>query len=157
MKTWQMACRLEEIPNVGDFQIYEIIDQSVLVVRSESDRVQAFYNSCLHRGRKLATQPGHKAEFRCPFHGFCWQLNGDFKESPSPWDYQHLTDEMLQLPELQVGTWGGFVFVNFDVSAKPLMEDGLTTVWQYCMRVSLQILISEIRPLFLKVILTADS
>jgi hypothetical protein len=29
MRVWQMACREEEIPEVGDFQIYEIIDQSV--------------------------------------------------------------------------------------------------------------------------------
>ena len=71
MRVWQMACREEEIPEVGDFQIYEVIDQSVLVVRSAPDRIQAFYNSCLHRGRKLATQPGNKSEFRCPFHGGC--------------------------------------------------------------------------------------
>ena len=122
MRVWQMACREEEIPEVGDFQIYEIIDQSVLVVRSAPDRIQAFYNSCLHRGRKLATQPGNKSEFRCPFHGFCWQLNGDFKESPSPWDYQHLSDEVLKLPELKVETWGGFVFVTFDLAAPPLMQ-----------------------------------
>jgi phenylpropionate dioxygenase-like ring-hydroxylating dioxygenase large terminal subunit len=76
----------------------------------------------LHRGRKLATQPGNKSEFRCPFHGFCWQLNGDFKESPSPWDYQHLSDEVLKLPELRVETWGGFVFVTFDRAAPPLMQ-----------------------------------
>ena len=31
-RTWQMACRLEEIPEPGDYTEYAIADQSVLVV-----------------------------------------------------------------------------------------------------------------------------
>ena len=122
MRVWQMACRLEEIPNVGDHIVYDIIDKSLLIVRSAPDRIQAYYNTCLHRGRKLATHSGNKTEFRCPFHGFTWDLNGEFRECPSPWDYQHLSTADLQLPEVQVDTWGGFVFINFSKDAPPLME-----------------------------------
>ena len=122
MRAWQMACRVEEIPEVGDYLVYEIIDKSVLLVRSAPDRIQAFYNACLHRGRKLALSAGNKTELKCPFHGFCWQLNGDFKSCPTPWDYQHLDAETLQLPELKADTWGGFVFVSFDEAAPPLMD-----------------------------------
>ena len=32
-RTWQMACRLEEIPQPFDFTTYDILDQSVIVVR----------------------------------------------------------------------------------------------------------------------------
>ncbi len=32
-RVWQMACRLEEIPKAGDFVEYEILDQSIIVVR----------------------------------------------------------------------------------------------------------------------------
>ena len=45
-KVWQMACRLEEIPARGDFVEYEILDQSIIVVRLDDDHVRAFYNSC---------------------------------------------------------------------------------------------------------------
>ena len=37
-RVWQMACRLEEIPGVGDFAEYEILDHSVIVVRTSRDR-----------------------------------------------------------------------------------------------------------------------
>ncbi|MAV66644.1 MAG: (2Fe-2S)-binding protein [Gammaproteobacteria bacterium] len=121
-RVWQMACREDELSNVGDFLIYDIIDKSVLILRSEPDRLQAYYNTCLHRGRKLATIPGNKTELRCPFHGFTWELNGSFKSCPTPWDYQHLTAEKLKLPELKIDTWGGFVFINFDKDAPPLAE-----------------------------------
>ena len=42
--TWQMACRLEEIPNARDFVEYEFLDQSVVVVRTEDLGVTAFQN-----------------------------------------------------------------------------------------------------------------
>src|SRR5919112_466206 len=52
-RVWQMACRLEEIPAPGDFVEYEILDQSIIVIRVDSSTVRAYYNSCRHRGMKL--------------------------------------------------------------------------------------------------------
>ena len=49
-KVWQMACRLEEIPYVGDYIVYEILNFSVIVVRTKQNQIKAYYNSCLHRG-----------------------------------------------------------------------------------------------------------
>jgi nitrite reductase/ring-hydroxylating ferredoxin subunit len=122
LRVWQMACREEEIASIGDYTTYEIAGKSVLIVRSAEDKIQAFYNACLHRGRKLAVEPGCAKELRCPFHGFTWNLDGAFKAQPFPWDFQHLTAQDLQLPELRVGRWGGFVFVNFDTIAPDLLE-----------------------------------
>src|SRR3954454_14903358 len=53
-RVWQMACRLEEIPRPGDFATYEILDQSVIVVRTAGRGVTAFQNTCRHRGVRLA-------------------------------------------------------------------------------------------------------
>src|ERR1700754_4763606 len=52
-RVWQMACRLEKIPSRGDFVEYEILDQSIIVVRLDDVNVRAFYNSCRHRGMKI--------------------------------------------------------------------------------------------------------
>ena len=45
-KTWQVACRIEEIPNAGDYLVYDIVDDSVIVVRSSTGDIKAFTNSC---------------------------------------------------------------------------------------------------------------
>jgi phenylpropionate dioxygenase-like ring-hydroxylating dioxygenase large terminal subunit len=119
---WQMACREEHIPSVGDYHVYNIVNKSVLVVRTGKDEIKAYYNACLHRGRKLATQDGCTERFRCPFHGFTWNLDGTFFENPTGWDFPHLKAEEMKLPELKVGTWGGFVFVNFDKDCEPLSK-----------------------------------
>lgn len=48
-RVWQMACRKEDIPGVGDHIVCEIGDGAFLIMRSEPDRIKALYNACLHR------------------------------------------------------------------------------------------------------------
>ena len=81
-RVWQVACRAEEIAEVGDYVEYLIGDQSILVVRSDPDTVQAFYNTCLHRGTRLADGCGRFAdcEIRCRYHAWRYELDGRVKE-----------------------------------------------------------------------------
>jgi len=120
MRTWQMACREEEIPNVGDFHVYEVVGKSLIIVRTAKNEIKALYNSCLHRGRKLVSHDGCKEQFKCAFHGFTWKNDGTFVENPMAWDFPQCPADKMHLPEAKVGTWGGFVFVNFDPDAKSL-------------------------------------
>ena len=76
-RVWQMACRLEEIPEPGDFVEYEILDQSIIVVRTEDMGVRALQNACRHRGVKVAEGRGScTSGFICPFHGWCYGPDG---------------------------------------------------------------------------------
>jgi phenylpropionate dioxygenase-like ring-hydroxylating dioxygenase large terminal subunit len=119
-KTWQLACRLEEIPNVGDHVVYEIVHDSLIVVRAGPDEIRAYVNSCLHRGTQLRTEGGCVKQFRCPFHGFTWNLDGKLTDIPGAWDFPQIDRAAFGLPEAKVGVWGGFVFVNFDPDCEPL-------------------------------------
>ncbi len=121
-RVWQMACREEQIPEVGDSIVYEIADASLIVVRTRADEIRAYHNSCLHRGTQLRTRPGRVTAFRCPYHGFTWNIDGTLAEIPCAWDFPHVDASTFRLPEAQVGTWGGFVFVNLDRDAVPLEE-----------------------------------
>src|SRR5688572_12316017 len=76
-RVWQMACRLEEIPNPRDYVEYEILDQSVVVVRTDEGTVVAFQNACRHRGVRVVQGRGTCADgFTCPFHGWCYGPDG---------------------------------------------------------------------------------
>ena len=123
-RVWQMACRHEQIPAVGDRVVYESPGVSLVVVRSGPDEVRAFHNSCLHRGTQLRAQPGRIEELRCPFHGFTWNLDGSFAGVPCPWDFPTSTRPRSASPRQRTGTWGGFVFVTVDPLA-PSLEDYL--------------------------------
>jgi len=122
-RTWQWACREEHIPEIGDYYVYDIGKYSILVVRSH-EGIKAYHNSCLHRGTKLRPSgtDGHANELRCPFHGWTWSLEGGLTRLPCAWDLPHVDPEAFTLPEVRVGLWGGFVFVNMDETAPSLEE-----------------------------------
>src|SRR3984885_1210570 len=56
-RVWLQVGRVEEIPEVGSYLTYQILDDSILIVRSAPDTIKAFYNVCSHRGRRLVDTP----------------------------------------------------------------------------------------------------
>jgi phenylpropionate dioxygenase-like ring-hydroxylating dioxygenase large terminal subunit len=122
---WQMACREEEIPQVGDWVQYWNVGQSVIVVRTE-DGIKAFNNACRHRGAELATGHGScKAKgFICPYHGWRYSMDGEntFVYAEHVFSEEALEKDQLNLVPVRVELWGGCVFINFDDDARPLME-----------------------------------
>lgn len=122
-RVWQLACLAEEIPEVGDYHVYDIAHLSFLIVRTAPDQIKAYRNACLHRGRKLREHHGRGASsLRCPFHGWCWELNGSLREIPCQWDFPDVDMADYGLPEALVDTWHGFVFINPDCDAAPLAD-----------------------------------
>jgi phenylpropionate dioxygenase-like ring-hydroxylating dioxygenase large terminal subunit len=123
-KVWQWACREEHIPNPGDQYVYEVGTYSILIARTEAGEVKAYFNSCLHRGTQLRPTDfeGYGKDFRCPYHGWTWSLEGELVDQPCDWDFPHAKPENFSLPEVQVGLWGGFVFINMDENCEPLED-----------------------------------
>lgn len=117
---WQMAARDDELPDPGDLVVYENVGRSYVLIRQDDGGVRAFHNVCLHRGRKLRTDSGNATELQCPFHGFTWGLNGALKHVPCAWDFSHLAERDMNLPELRVATFAGFIFVTESATAPAL-------------------------------------
>src|SRR5262249_49588484 len=119
---WQFAAREEEMPDPGDVVVYENAGRSYLLVRQSDKSVRAFHNVCLHRGRQMRDTGGTLAELRCRFHGFCWRLDGTLKDIPCRWDFPHLKDEEMSLPEADVALWQGYIFVRENRSGPTIEE-----------------------------------
>ncbi|OHV43553.1 aromatic ring-hydroxylating dioxygenase subunit alpha [Pseudofrankia sp. BMG5.36] len=124
---WQMACRLEEIPGVGDYAEYSVGPYSVVVVRTSPTEIKAYQNACRHRATQLAVGCGsfRGGQIVCPFHGWRWNLDG----TPSlplygrqGFEERVLDPDDLALIECQADTWGGCVWINMDRNAPPLLE-----------------------------------
>lgn len=122
-RTWQFACLVDELRQPGDHVVYDVADQSLIVTRTKDGSIRAYHNSCLHRGTKLRVEDGRVASFRCPFHGWRWDLDGNLVELPAQWDFPHVWEQPGScLPEAKVATWQGFVFVNLDPDAMPFEQ-----------------------------------
>jgi len=122
---WQMACRLEEIPEVGDYTVYNLLDRSVIMIHTK-DGVKGFINTCRHRGVRLANGPGHCGPegFVCPFHGWRWNGEG---ENTFVFGKQIFTPDIIEkaqidLVPVRTEYWAGCAFINFDNDAPGLIE-----------------------------------
>jgi phenylpropionate dioxygenase-like ring-hydroxylating dioxygenase large terminal subunit len=129
-KVWQMAGRLEEIPEVGNFITYEILGDSILIVRTAPDRLRAYHNVCSHRGRRLVDTPkgarnacGKGKQFVCGFHGWRYNLEGKCTHSLHDEDWKGaLTDPRTHLGEVKVDSWAGWIWINLDPNCEPLRD-----------------------------------
>jgi phenylpropionate dioxygenase-like ring-hydroxylating dioxygenase large terminal subunit len=129
-KVWQQVGRLEEIAEVGSYLTYDILDDSILVVRTAPDKIRAFYNVCSHRGRRLVDTPkgakracGKKAQFVCGFHAWTYNLEGKCTHILNKEDWKGtLTNERTRLGEIKVDVWAGWIWINLDPDCVPLRE-----------------------------------
>jgi glycine betaine catabolism A len=150
-RVWQMACRLEEIPGARDFVEYEILDQSIVVLRTDDMAVQAFQNACRHRGVKVVEGRGTcENTIICPFHGWCYGLDGTntFVPRARMFAEHNLRKDDLDLVPVRCEVWGGCVWINLDDAAPPLRQclepiatvldawkvESLRTEWWYACR-----------------------
>ncbi|MDE8650348.1 aromatic ring-hydroxylating oxygenase subunit alpha [Novosphingobium album (ex Liu et al. 2023)] len=129
-RVWLQAGRLEDIPEVGNYITYDILDDSVIIVRSSPGEIRALHNVCPHRGRKLVDVPegkrnarGTRPNFICGYHGWTFDLEGrnTFMEHPDDWQ-GHLCDGLADMGTVKVDTWGGWIWINLDPEAMPLAE-----------------------------------
>ena len=124
-RVWQMACRLEEIPEPGDFVEYEILDQSIVVVRTVDMGVKAYYNACRHRGVKLVqgrgTCPaGSPARFMAGASGWTGPTRSSTSRICLPSTIAARED--LNLTAVRCELWGGCAWINMDDDAPPLRD-----------------------------------
>lgn len=125
-KVWLMACRQEELKEPGSYLVFDVVRDTILLVRQKDGSIKAFYNVCQHRGRKLKEGCGQIGKsIYCRFHGWSWNIDGSLQRIVSPHDWkdcESFRQEELDLPELRVDTWAGWVFVTMNPDAPPLLE-----------------------------------
>lgn len=129
-KVWLQAGRVEDIPEVGDFITYDILTDSVLIVRSGPDSIEAFHNVCPHRGRRLVDPApgarnarGTRRNFICGYHGWTFGLDGEnaYVEHQEDWQGA-LCNGRADLGRVNVDTWGGWLWINLDPDCGPLRD-----------------------------------
>jgi phenylpropionate dioxygenase-like ring-hydroxylating dioxygenase large terminal subunit len=125
-RVWQAAARLDEIPAIGNYTVYDIGDQSILLVRVGESTVKAYYNACPHRGTALGQGCGtfEGGRIRCPFHGWRWNLMGrnEFVLERQEFHGGQLSESDVALKEVSVVLFAGFVFINLDLDPQPFDE-----------------------------------
>jgi choline monooxygenase len=123
-KSWLYACHADEIPDVGSYVLWNKTGSSILIVRTRKHQLQAFYNTCRHRGSPLVSEPSGQVNkrFTCPFHGWSYDLEGNLKSVREERDFLNLDFSSMGLVPVRCERMGKWVFINEDPDAEPLLE-----------------------------------
>ena len=134
-KVWQPAARVDAIPEPGDYTVYEICDQSVLLVRLDQNTIKAYHNVCPHRGTSLGEGTGTfpNAKIICPFHGWRWNLAGqnEFVLERHEFRNGQLRDSDVALKEVKSVVFAGFIFINLDPNPQQSFDDYIAPVREF--------------------------
>jgi phenylpropionate dioxygenase-like ring-hydroxylating dioxygenase large terminal subunit len=124
-RTWLFAGHASEARATGDYFTTTILGQPLLFARGNDGRVRAFYNTCRHRGSKVAAEPcGHAAAFRCAYHFWVYDLEGKLIGIPGEeaYDGSGFTKEDNPLVGLRCEEELGLIFVTFNDGAPSLRD-----------------------------------
>jgi len=123
-KVWTIAGPVSDLPEAGDYFLYELGREQIIVVRGADDVIRAFYNVCPHRGNRLVFEEfGSADNFTCAFHSWKFGLAGD---NIAITDKETFREEVLchgtDLSGVRCEVACGLVFVSMDPDVMPLDE-----------------------------------
>ena len=122
-KSWLFAAHIDEIPQPGCWRLWENAGQPVIIVHANDGRVNAFYNTCSHRGAPIVTeQSGQRSRLVCKYHGWTYSHSGDLLAVRDPEDFVNLDKSCRGLTPVRCERFGNLIFVNFDANADSLMQ-----------------------------------
>jgi phenylpropionate dioxygenase-like ring-hydroxylating dioxygenase large terminal subunit len=114
-QAWQVVCHLNDIPQAGDYQTLDFLNERVVVLRGDDGAVRAFHNVCRHRAARLADGTGGNCGHRlvCPYHAWSYGLDGRLAAVP-PWQgFEDLDLSRYGLRPVEHEVFLGFIFVRF--------------------------------------------
>ena len=113
-KSWLLAGLVSDVSQPGDYFVFDLGREQILVSCKSDGTVQGFYNVCQHRGNLLMTEErGHAAAFRCAYHAWTYDIDGRLKSVPYEERFAGgVPCEEKALKTVHTACWNGFVFVN---------------------------------------------
>lgn len=122
-RSWQLAGRIEQVPEPGRYLTCEIAGEPLLVVRGSDAVLRGFFNVCRHHAAAVLDQPqGRAADLRCPYHGWTYSLEGALKSAPDLGAVCGFDRAAMGLKPVQVAVWKRWIFVKIDPVAAALEE-----------------------------------
>ena len=121
-KHWLFAGHISQVPNIGDYFLFEFSNESIIIVRNKNNVLKAHINVCRHRGSKICLgKKGNKNLLTCPYHAWSYDLDGvliSAREMPGDFKFEHNS-----LIPVHLELIGGFIFIS--LSKNPLSLNNL--------------------------------
>jgi phenylpropionate dioxygenase-like ring-hydroxylating dioxygenase large terminal subunit len=115
-RKWIVAGHADRVRSKGDYFLFKIGQESIIIVRSDDATINAFYNVCRHRGSLICTKPqGRVARLTCPYHAWSYGLDGSLLAARlMPADFSRQDNG---LHRCHVRLFHGLIFINLSDQA----------------------------------------
>jgi choline monooxygenase len=118
--SWQMAGRLDQLREPGDYVTADVAGEPVVVVRGADGVLRAFYNVCRHHAAAVATAAhGNARHLVCPYHGWTYSLAGALLAAPQFAGVCGFEAASNGLVPVALATQAGFAFVRIADAPAP--------------------------------------
>jgi p-cumate 2,3-dioxygenase subunit alpha len=125
-KCWLYLGHGTELKKKGDFASRRVGGRDLIFIRDKGGDIQAYFNSCTHRGAKICRERvGNARTFSCPYHGWVYSSEGKLLSRNTSTGYREDVNEdghldLLKVPRLE--HYRDFWFVNFNPKAISLHD-----------------------------------
>jgi len=121
--SWIWVGHINQIPNVGDFFLFDYGYESVIIARDKNGSVNAFLNVCRHRGSRVCIEKsGNTRLFVCPYHAWTYELNGSLRAAREMEDNFNTAEYSLKKVNLRI--FHGLIFICV-ADNSPNIDEGL--------------------------------
>src|SRR5580658_689069 len=110
-RKWIVAGHVDRVRRKGDYFLYKVGHESIIIVRSDESTINAFYNVCRHRGSLVCTEPsGRLSRLTCGYHAWTYGLDGALIAARlMPEDF---SKQAHGLHRCHVRVFHGLIFIN---------------------------------------------
>lgn len=125
---WIYLAHESQIPNVNDYYTTHMGRQPIVIARNRNNELNAFINSCTHRGATLCRfKKGNKGTYTCPFHGWTFNNSGKLLKVKDPenagYPESFNKDGSHDLKKIaKFENYKGFLFGSLNADVAPLEE-----------------------------------
>ncbi|ARN75952.1 aromatic ring-hydroxylating oxygenase subunit alpha [Oceanicoccus sagamiensis] len=134
-KSWLYAGHISQVKEQGDYFLFDLGEDSIIISRAESGEIHGSLNICRHRGARVAEEAsGHRKTFVCPYHGWVYNTDGSLKAARHMEMKEGFDPDCYGLKQVQVCVFEGLIFINCDVNAasyKPILANIQTQLGAY--------------------------
>ncbi len=110
-KHWIYAGNTAQLKKSGDYFLYKINHDEIIIIKGNNDEIHAHYNTCTHRGSAICLEEkGHAAKLICPYHQWVFDKDGRLLNARMmPDDF---CKEQYNLRKVAVEVVEGLIFVS---------------------------------------------
>ncbi|MFT5505969.1 MAG: choline monooxygenase [Gammaproteobacteria bacterium] len=113
LKQWLFTGHISQVRELGQYYCYDSFGGPLIIMRTGSDTIKAYTNSCRHRGSKLLDGEGVCKRIVCPYHSWTYQLDGALSGAPQMDQVIGFDSSDFSLLEIPLEICNGLIFINY--------------------------------------------